>query len=156
MGFLQGKIDETPEIVRDVVIYDTFVVQMRWLTPKQRDEIAKLSFEKRGSLEISRERHARAWTKRAIEGWRGLTVDIMTGPLHVVLKGDGAETQLRKVEKENGGSLPYSQEDAMLLYLSALPSKFADKLHQAMEELDSDSEAVEELTLGKSTPSSDI
>ena len=155
MGFLQGKVDEAPEIVRDVVIHDTFVVQMRWLTPAQRDAISKASIETKRGIEVNRERYARAFTKRAIEGWRGLTVDILIDHLKVTLKHDGAEAALRKVEKENGGQLPWSQDDAILLYLSALPAKFAEKLGDAMFEMDNDAETMEDVVVGKSTTSSD-
>ena len=154
MGFLQGRIDDNPVIEKDVAIADKFVVRVRWLTPKQRDEIAKQCTEyKRGMPDINRERHARAYTKRAIIGWSGLTVKTMTGPLFVKLTPEGLD-YCKRLEAENGGELPWSLDDSATLYMSALPEKYANKIKEAMDDFDDNADAQEEDIRGKSTTSS--
>ena len=143
-GLLSGNIDENPDLEKFVDIADGFRVKIRWLSPKARDEIAKLCTEyKRGIPDVNRERHARAYTKRVVRGWEGLTVDILTGPLKIAINSDSVP-KLKLVEKENGGSLPFNQDDSALIYLNALPDKYANKIKDAMDEWDDDVGAQEE------------
>jgi hypothetical protein len=144
MGFLTGHINDSPDITKDVAILDKFVVTVRWLSPKQRDEIGKQCTEyKRGMPDINRERHARAYTKRAIVGWEGLTLEVLE-KLRVSIHATAVDA-LREVEKKNNGTLPYNQEDASLIYLNALPEKFANKIKDAMDEIDDNSLAEEDI-----------
>jgi hypothetical protein len=143
MGFLTGAVNETPELLKDITIADKFVVTIKWLAPKERDAILKQCTEyKRGMPDVNRDRHARAYTKRVVRGWRGLTVDTLTGPLKVQIF-DHALEAVQKVAKENGGELPFNQEDSVLIYLNALPDRYANKIREAMEDWDDDVDKYE-------------
>lgn len=154
MGFLTGTIDETPDLTREVEIHDGFVVQLAWLSPKQRDEISKRTTHwKKGQPDIDRDKYAREWTKRAVRGWRGLTWPILTEHLKVVIK-DSAAASVQKVITENGGTLPYSADDAALIFANALDERFARVLRDRIEEWDEETRLREEREAGKSSGSS--
>jgi hypothetical protein len=145
MGFLTNAINDQPDIERDVHIADQFFVTVRWLSPKQRDEILKQCTDyKRGIPDINRERHARAFTKRAVRGWRGLTIDTLTGALKIQVY-PSAYADLKKVQEDNNGQLPHTQEDSVLIYLNALPDRYANKIKEAMDDWDDDFEKQEEV-----------
>lgn len=149
-GLLTGKVNEIPDREKELLIADTFVVTIHWLSPKERDLIGKacVGQGKRNAVEVDRDKHARAYTKRAVKGWRGLTLDILTGPLKVEIF-PGAIEDLKKVQAENKGELPFSQADSELIYLNALPDKYSNRITEAMNEWDEEDKADKDDAEGK-------
>lgn len=149
-GFLSGKVNEIPDREKEVVIADKFVVTVHWLSPKERDMIGKACIApgRKGVAEVDRDKHARAYTRRVVKGWRGLTIDTLTGPLKIAIYPD-ALTELKKVQETNGGELPFNQADSELIYLNALPDKYANRIKEVMDEWDEEDKAQDEDDLGK-------
>lgn len=149
-GFLTGKINEVPDREKDISIADKFVVTIHWLSPKERDWIGKQCIEtKKGVADINREKHARAYTRKVVKGWKGLTIETMTGPLRMAIFPEFL-AQLKEVQKDNNGELPFSQGDSEVLYLNALPEKYANRIKEAMDEWDEEDKAQEDSDLGNS------
>jgi hypothetical protein len=149
-GFLAGKVNEVPDREKEILIADTFVVTIHWLSPKERDWIGKQCIKQnRNGTDIDRDKHARAYTRKVVKGWKGLTLDVLTGPLKVAIFPE-ALAELKKVQEANNGELPFSQADSELIYLNALPDKYANRIKEAMDEWDEEDKAQEDSDLGNS------
>lgn len=143
-GFLTGKVNEIPDREKDLLIADSFVVKIHWLSPKERDIIGKQCVVyKKGAPDVDRDKHARVYTRRVVKGWSGLTLDILVNQLKVAVFPD-AMTDLKKVQEENKGELPFSQNDSEILYLNALPEKYSNRIKEAMDEWDEEDKSQED------------
>ena len=148
-GFLTGKVNEVPDREKELTIADSFVITMHWLSPKERDLIGKQCVVyKKGSPDVDRDRHARVYTRRVVKGWRGLTLDVLTGPLKMELFPD-AVADLKKIQADNKGELPFNQADSEVLYLNALSDKYANKIKETMDDWDEEDRTKEDDIEGK-------
>lgn len=135
MGLIQGKIQESPEIEVDITLVDSFVLNLRWPTAKERDALAKQCTEwKRGQPDLNRDKFARAYCKKVILGWSGLTAEVLP-KLGIVLNKEGRDG-IAQVQKDNNGEIPFNINDAIDIYQNALPERFANKIKEALDEVD--------------------
>lgn len=134
MGFLQDAIDENPNLEQEIHIVDKFYVTVRWLTPQDRDNIAKAATEwKRGIPDVNRKKHAKAYAARATTSWRGLTIATLEGPLMMVVL-DTQRAALEEIQRKNNGELPFSISDAATLYYQAEPAVYANPIKECQDE----------------------
>lgn len=131
MGLFSKALDESPERVKRIHIAKTFYVDIRWITPKQREQMLTRCSERGNVSALNLAKYAVAFSRAVIVGWEGLTTEIAIGDLGVAFK----ETEiaaLLEYEKKSGGFLPYEVDDAANLYRTAKSEAFADKIQEAL------------------------